>query len=76
MPGESVTAAEIRFRAERRLGEMLIENGPKPGGDRQSIIAKSEDAPILSDMGISYDLSSRARALASVSEGGFERESQ
>src|SRR5439155_10977836 len=29
-------AAEIKIRAERRMGELLQEQGPKHGGDRRS----------------------------------------
>lgn len=68
-----VDAAEIRIRAERRLGQMLQEEGPKPGGDRQSILARAEDAPTLAEMGISYDLSSRAQQIASIPDEEFEQ---
>ena len=43
-------AAEIKLRAERKAGEML-SGKVKRGGDR----AKSHDATLLSDLGLSRD---------------------
>lgn len=71
-----VDAAEIRIRAERRLGEMLVaqkqEGGfAKPGP--KSVV--TDDRSIrLADAGISKDLSSRAQKLAAVPEAEFEAE--
>lgn len=76
-------AAEIRIRAERRMGEMLKaqkEAGEmnRGGGDRksneyhQSHDETSDYIPTLSDMGISKSMSSRAQAIASVPESVFE----
>jgi len=70
-------ASEIRIRAERRLGEMLAAQKEaglmnKGGGDKKSDKyhpsqpASSDSTPNLSDMGISYSLSSRAQATASI----------
>lgn len=69
-----VDAAEIRIRAERRLGQMLeqsAESGERQtrGGDAQ---AKSS-LPTLADMGISKDLSARAQQIASIPEEEFEQ---
>lgn len=76
-----VDAAEIRIRAERRLGEMIAaqkaEGGLSPGGrpspetPRQT---RGVSSPTLSDAGISYDLSSRAQKLAAVPAAEFEAE--
>jgi 16S rRNA G966 N2-methylase RsmD len=76
-------AAEIRIRAERRMGQMLRaqkESGEmnKGGGDRksdeyhQSRNETSDLIPTLSDMCISKSMSSRAQAIASVPEDVFE----
>lgn len=71
-------AAEIRIRAERRLGQMLSESDLQKGGrpavsetGRQS---RPVSAPKLADVGISKDLSSRAQKLAAVPEAEFEAE--
>lgn len=84
-----VDAAEIRIRAERRLGEMIaatkadggLSRGAAgaagPGRGNKNALATNEDvlqAPKLSDAGISYDLSSRAQKLAAVPEAEFEAE--
>lgn len=77
-----VDAAEIRIRAERRLGEMLAsqkaDGGLSKGQLKQGpALVRAEDgkpAPKLADAGISYDLSSRAQKLAAVPEAEFEAE--
>lgn len=77
-----VDAAEIRIRAERRLGEMLAqqkaEGGLSKGQLKQgpALVADEggKSAPKLADAGISYDLSSRAQKLAAVPEAEFEAE--
>lgn len=84
-----VDAAEIRLRAERRLGEMLVEQkagaglaagargqlaGKKRGGQALVTHEGQKAAPKLADAGISYDLSSRAQKLAAVPEAEFEAE--
>jgi hypothetical protein len=62
-------AAEIKLRAERRMGEMLGEMGLH-GGDRKS---KSHDANLkLKDLDIKPDQSSRYQRIASVPEESFE----
>ncbi|GAI89017.1 unnamed protein product, partial [marine sediment metagenome] len=61
--------AEIKLRAERRAGEMLVENPDiHPGGNQ----AKSHDV-ILSDLGISRIQSHRWQLERSVPEEVFEK---
>jgi hypothetical protein len=83
-----VDAAEIRIRAERRLGEMLAAQkaegglnrgttvaGNKAGAKQGSPVVVGDDRrPKLADAGISKDLSSRAQKLAAVPEAEFEAE--
>ena len=83
-----VDAAEIRIRAERRLGEMLaaqkadggLNGGTKMTGaksganDGSSAVVANDRRPKLADAGISKDLSSRAQKLAAVPEAEFEAE--
>ena len=83
-----VDAAEIRIRAERRLGEMIaaqkattglnrgtVVSGNKVGAGQGSPAVDSDDRrPTLADAGISKDLSSRAQKLAAVPEAEFEAE--
>jgi len=77
-----VDAAEIRIRAERRLGEMLAaqkaDGGLNKGQLKQgpALVANEggKSAPRLADVGIGYDLSSRAQKLAAVPEAEFEAE--
>lgn len=64
-----IDAAEIRIRAERRLGEMLREQKETVGlgqGKRTDLVPKQDQVttrPTLSDMGIDKKLSSRAQGL-------------
>lgn len=81
-----VDAAEIRIRAERRLGEMLaaqkadggLSKGAAGAGVNQhtptEVRSSVTTAPKLADAGISKDLSSRAQKLAAVPEAEFEAE--
>lgn len=77
-----IDAAEIRIRAERRLGEMLTEQKSEGGLNKGHLkqgpaLVANEDGknpPKLSDAGISYDLSSRAQKLAAVPKDEFEAE--
>lgn len=65
-----VDAAEIRIRAERRLGQMLQDEDAraKPGQYQQE-----SSPPTLADLGISRDLSSRAQAIAAIPQEEFEQ---
>lgn len=66
-----LNAAELRIRAERRLGEMLARTERNPGGNPTG--SRSEPvAPTLSEIGIDKKLSSRAQKLASISERAIE----
>lgn len=77
-----VDAAEIRIRAERRLGEMIAaqkatEGLSKGAAEKKVNAVTSEDRvkkPKLSDAGISKNLSSRAQKLAAVPQAEFEAE--
>lgn len=71
-------AAEIRIRAERKVGELLKEmkvNGKRQGQGGNKI-AKSDEAILvprtLSDLGISPDQSSQWQKLAEIPEPQFE----
>ena len=68
-------AAEIRVRAERRLGQLLLEMPKNSGakGRGKSALVTDEDTPKLGDAGISYDLSARAQSLARIPEEQFEQ---
>jgi hypothetical protein len=70
-----IGAAEIRIRAERRLGELQAEQ-PKNRGTCGQLIGPSKMAaptdktPTLKELGIDYKLSSRAQKLVSRRLGG------
>jgi hypothetical protein len=74
-----IDAAEIRIRAERRLGGMLLEQkdtvgmatggGDTSGGTRK---LPPQEPPSLADVGIDKKLSSRAQKLAAIPEETFE----
>lgn len=74
-------AAEIRIRAERKLGEMIkaqkesggMNKGAQGAGSNQHVVrSHDESAPKLSDLGITHSMSSRAQAIADVPEDEFE----
>src|SRR5262245_15029059 len=76
-----IDAAEIRFHAERRLGQMILAQketvGLAPGGTpyRNSTPAEAEGVerpPRLADVGISHKLSSHAQKMAAVPPAEFE----
>lgn len=85
-----VDAAEIRIRAERRLGQLLQEqkagpglakSGPKPKKPKSAEFGHSQvpnsappPTPTLAEVGIDKNLSSRAQKLAAVSDEQFEAE--
>lgn len=69
-----IDAAEIRIRAERRLGE-LLKKTPKHEGGRPSQTPNNESGvSTLDDQGIDYRLSSRSQKLADISEPEFEEQ--
>lgn len=72
-------AAEIRLRAERRLGIMLTEQkrtvGMNRGGWKESCGSNSEPqvgVPTLADMGIDKKLSMRSQKVGGIAEPSFE----
>ena len=75
-----VSAAEIRIRAERRLGEMIriqkdtvgLNTGGRPSTETPA--DEEEVSPTLAEVGIGHKLSSRAQKLAAVPEEEFEAE--
>jgi hypothetical protein len=84
-----VQAAEIRIRAERRLGELILAQKETVGlnagvrvagkeknetGAVSSVVVRDDRRPTLAEAGISKDLSSRAQALAKVPAAEFEQE--
>ena len=64
---EQDDAAEIRIRAERRMGEMLADSELQKGGRPAEKTGRDErpvsKPPTLAEVGISKDLSSRHRSL-------------
>lgn len=68
-----IDAAEIRMRAERRLGEMLAQT-PKNKGQilRGEKMEPREEIPTLAEIGIDKKLSGRAQKIAAVPEEKFE----
>ena len=74
-----VDAAEIRIRAERRLGQMIAEQKAGPGLNSGALLRGSskeprDERPTLADAGIDKKLSSRAQKLAAVPAAEFEAE--
>lgn len=85
-----IDAAEIRIRAERRLGELIAAQkatvglnsgargqlqGRKETGEVLAVVSDDrQNTPTLADAGISKDLSSRAQKIAAVPEDEFEAE--
>lgn len=60
--------AEIRLRAERKGGEMLVDSGIAGGGRPE----KFSTEPRISDLGITFDQSSQWQAVAAIPEPEFE----
>jgi phage N-6-adenine-methyltransferase len=76
-----IDAAEIRMRAERRIGELMEYQRKTVGmnrGANGSVVSGSErdpvkdDRPTLADAGIDKHLADRARKMAAVPEEKFE----
>jgi len=68
--------AEIKIRAERRAGDILVDMEKNPGGQAEHESYLSHDgtgsAPKLSDLGISRNQSSRWQSIAGIPERHFE----
>lgn len=66
-------AAEIKIRAERKIGEMLAQM-PKNEGNRYGgcIVQPPDEAPTLSELGIEKTQSYRWQQIASLPEDVFE----
>jgi hypothetical protein len=79
-----IDSAEIRIRAERRLGEMIVaqketvglaKNRPGPGRGKAGTPAAPallDSPPTLAEAGIDKKLSARAQKIAAVPEEKFE----
>lgn len=71
-------AAELRIRAERRMGEALRDaEKPKGGGDQRSdhrsaSTTGEKSAPTLAEIGITKDQSSRYQQIAAIPQETFE----
>jgi len=65
-------AAEIRVRAERRLGELLIEYGIGRGAHFRKVTLGNSLPPSLDEIGIDKRLSRRAQSLARLDPAEFE----
>jgi len=76
-----IDAAEIRIRAERRLGELMAAQkasiGPAPAGRRPVKIGLNQNPitkpPSLTEAGIDKNLAHRARTYAAVPTERFEQ---
>ncbi|MQA65033.1 MAG: hypothetical protein GEU76_03895 [Alphaproteobacteria bacterium] len=73
-----IDAAEIRMRAERKLGELITAQKETVGlntgarGIGTSAVPKENRTPTLAEAGIDKKLSSRAQKMAAVPEDKFE----
>lgn len=79
-----IDAAEIRIRAERRLGELLIEQKATVGlatGVRMAgrdaiggavVEPPKDNRPTLADIGVDKKLSSHAQKVAAIPKAEFE----
>ena len=79
-----IDAAEIRIRAERRVGELIAAQrdteglnlgasaGGKKDGPRGSVVDPRDTRPTLAEAGIDKHLADRARKLAAVPASEFE----
>jgi DNA modification methylase len=72
--------AEIKLRAERRLGEMLREANTSARREANLLRGRTmqlrDDAPSLTDLGISKSQSSRCQMIASINAESFEEKIQ
>jgi len=71
-------AAEIKVRAERKAGELLVQSAAAgerfPRGRTSEVVASDSTPPTLSDLGITRDQSSRWQTIATLPETEFEAE--
>ncbi len=74
-----IDAAEIRIRAERRLGQLIAEQketvGLATGGrPMKETPAATEGvlSPTLADIGVDYKLSAHSQKVAAILEAEFE----
>src|SRR6476646_10272607 len=67
-------AAEIRIRAERRMGEELKKAGLSAGRPNKNPTPEVglSESPKLADIGVSYKQSSRYQHLADISDDTFD----
>ena len=76
--GMEIDAAEIRIRAERRLGEMIGEQKRTVGlntgamGIGKSVLPDQKGTLPLAAVGIDWKLSSRSQAIAAIPQRDFE----
>ncbi|MCZ6674654.1 MAG: hypothetical protein O7C75_17125 [Verrucomicrobia bacterium] len=76
-----IDCAEIRYRAERRVGELLVEQKEtvglaKGGGDTStgSRVVPVQEPLTLAEAGIDKKLSMRSQKLAAISDEDFEEQ--
>ena len=69
-----INDAEIRIRAERRMGEMLRDQEMQKPGQYQQGSHGATLAPTLAEVGITKSMSSRAQTISSVPVAEFERQ--
>lgn len=67
-----VQAAELRMRAERRLGELLIEAPKNIGGRTGKVVTEGQLIETLEQLGISRNHSSLCQRLAKIPGERFE----
>jgi hypothetical protein len=63
--------AEIRLRAERKLGQYLADT-PRNWGGRPKPVPVGDGFPTLDDLGITWKLSHRAQRLAAIPAKDFD----
>ncbi|WLB43040.1 hypothetical protein QIH93_21060 [Bradyrhizobium ottawaense] len=73
-----IQAAQIRFRAERRLGELIAAQKQTVGLNRGALRRGSQseqrdERPTLAEVGIDRKLSSKAQRLAAMDAAAFEQ---
>ena len=70
-------ASEIRIRAERRLGELIVAQketvGLCPPGPEPRSVPQENRSPTLAQAGIDKKLSARSQKIASIPEEDFEQ---